>query len=119
MQVKALKDDDLMLELEENSIFHDNFNMTHHIHAFNFEGSRRMKKIRKRFSEGNLSPLDDSQMIADKNRQSFFYYLNVVPTQYQDIEGKKKKSNLKSNQFTVNKNSAVSPEFTPSSVYFK
>jgi len=78
--------------------------LSHQINHISFGSDEDLKEIKKKFNRGVLNPLDGVKVIkseAVRNGVMTQYYINVVPTTYQDMSGKE----LYVHQFTVNSNS--------------
>lgn len=76
---------------------------SHIIHHLSFGVNRDIEYIKKHFAEGVLSPLDNLQRIrpeAIRDPLSYEYYIKVVPTTYQTLDG----SEYFVHQFTANTN---------------
>lgn len=79
-----------------NQIFRDNnvntIDVSHKIHHISFGEDKDLKEIKKKFNQGVLNPLDGVEKIKPDNLKStgvmHQYYINVVPTTFEDLSGK-------------------------------
>ena len=63
------------------------FNLTHTIHHISFEEQKDIHLIRNKFNEGIMSPMDGFYLIDDTQGSLLNYYINIIPTEYEDIDG--------------------------------
>ncbi|MCQ2819170.1 MAG: endoplasmic reticulum-Golgi intermediate compartment protein [archaeon] len=88
-------------------------NLNHKIKHLSFGDKEEIAKVKNTFKEGLINPMDG--IIQDKKtRTTFEYYIKVVPTTYQSLNGNK----TYLNQFNYHMSSAPSGTSYPS-VYFK
>jgi len=91
--------------------------LSHKINHVSFGTDEDIKEIKKKFNKGVLNPLDGVQVVRNEQLRNVGvmtqYYINVVPTTYQDLNGKE----LYVHQFAVNSNSLET--FNVPAVYFR
>lgn len=91
-----------------SQIFHENnintIDVSHKINHISFGDDKDLKEIKQKFKKGVLNPLDGIEKIKPESLKSVGvmhqYYINVVPTTYEDLSGKQ----LFVHQFTANSN---------------
>ena len=64
------------------------FNLTHTIHHISFEDEKDISLIREKFNEGIMTPMDGFYLVDDTQGSLLNYYINIIPTEYQDIDNK-------------------------------
>ena len=64
------------------------FNLTHTIHHISFEDEKDISIIREKFNEGIMTPMDGFYLVDDTQGSLLNYYINIIPTEYQDIDNK-------------------------------
>ena len=64
------------------------FNLTHTIHHISFEEQKDIHLIKQKFNEGIMAPMDGFHLIDDTQGTLLNYYINIIPTEYEDIYGK-------------------------------
>ena len=64
------------------------FNLTHTIHHISFEEQKDIHLIKQKFNEGIMAPMDGFHLIDDTQGTLLNYYINIIPTEYEDIDGK-------------------------------
>ena len=67
---------------------HIHFNLTHTIHHISFEDEKDISLIREKFNEGIMTPMDGFYLVDDTQGTLLNYYINIIPTEYEDIDGK-------------------------------
>jgi len=91
--------------------------LSHKINHVSFGSDDDIKEIKKKFNKGVLNPLDGVQVVKNEALKNVGvmtqYYINVVPTTYQDLSAKE----LYVHQFAVNSNSLET--FNVPAVYFR
>jgi hypothetical protein len=91
--------------------------LSHKINHVSFGSDDDIKEIKKKFNKGVLNPLDGVEVLKNDALKNVGvmsqYYINVVPTTYQDLNGKE----LYVHQFAVNSNSLET--FNVPAVYFR
>ena len=63
------------------------FNLTHTIHHISFEEQKDIHLIKNKFNEGIMSPMDGFYLVDDTQGSLLNYYINIIPTEYEDIDG--------------------------------
>ena len=74
-------------EFEEKGVF-IHFNLTHTIHHISFEEQKDIHLIKNKFNEGIMQPMDGFHVVDDTQGSLLNYYINIIPTEYEDIDGK-------------------------------
>jgi len=78
--------------------------LSHKINHISFGDDKDLKQIKAKFNKGVLNPLDGEERLKPENLRAVGvmhqYYINVVPTTYEDLGGKQ----LFVHQFTANSN---------------
>ena len=91
------------------------YDISHKINHISFGDESDIQIIKKNFDVGNVSPLDGLVKEKDpKSDKMYEYYLKVVPTNYNDINGK----SYDVNQFTSNSNEVAINMMIPT-IYFR
>ena len=91
------------------------YDISHKINHISFGDESDIQYVKNTFDVGNVSPLDGIEKKSDpKVRKMFEYYLKVVPTQYNEINGK----SFDVYQFSSNSNDVKGNMFFPT-LYFR
>ena len=64
-----------------------NLDLTHTIHHISFENEKDLKIIKEKFNEGIMTPMDGFKLVDDTKGTLLNYYINIIPSSYQDIDG--------------------------------
>jgi len=90
------------------------FNLTHTIHHISFEDEKDIATIREKFNEGIMTPMDGFYLVDDTHGTLLNYYINIIPTEYQDIDNKK----YEAFQFTYKQKKVDSGRMIPT-IFFR
>ena len=90
------------------------FNLTHTIHHISFEDEKDISLIREKFNEGIMTPMDGFYLVDDTQGSLLNYYINIIPTEYEDIDGKK----YEAFQFTYKQKKVDSGRMIPT-IFFR
>jgi len=91
------------------------YDISHKINHISFGDESEIQYIKNTFGIGNISPLDGVEKKKDpKSEKMYEYYLKVVPTNYNGIDGR----SFDVNQFSCNSNE-VSINLMIPTIYFR
>ena len=88
--------------------------LNHKINHLSFGNDEELRKVKHIFHEGVLNPLDGKVKNGNKYKAIYEYYIKVVPTTYDDING----MTYYVHQFTYNANETPTYEHFPT-LYFR
>ena len=97
---------------EKGELIH--FNLTHTIHHISFEDEKDINLIKEKFNEGIMTPMDGFYLVDDTQGTLLNYYINIIPTEYEDIDGNK----YEAFQFTYKQKKVDSGRMIPT-IFFR